>query len=443
MSARPSLLLVILVASFGNFLHADDWWQFRGPGGNGDAGEVVVPTKWGGFFDKPYWETTIPGHGWSSPVVVANRIWITTSELLALNESQSEDKIAKRPFGTSDFQTHASVKLFAIELNADTGEILRRIELFESDDPPPIHSSNSYASPTPVSDGERVYCHFGALGTACIEIETGRVLWRREFKVEEITGCAASPVLWRDMLYLACDGADQQFVVALDTLSGKTKWKTDRPSLEGVDPAFRRSFSTPIIVESNPRTQLISMSAQWLVSYNPENGQEWWRAKVGSGYSAVPRPVFQGDKVFVSTGYSKPQMVAVNISGTGEITDSHIVWRSKSQGPEISSPILVGGQIYFVSAIGVATSLDLETGEMVWQHRIGGGHASSPTYAGGHIYFTSSDGVTTVIRPGRVYDELGKNELFGETYASLAVYRNHFLLRTNPVLYCLETVTLE
>lgn len=443
MSARPTLLLAILVASFVNFLHADDWWQFRGPGGNGDAGDAVVPTKWGGFFDKPYWETTIPGHGWSSPVVVANRIWITTSELVALNEIQSEDKIAKRPYGVSDFQTHASVKLFAIELNADTGEMLRRIELFECDDPPPIHSSNSYASPTPVSDGKRVYCHFGALGTACIEIETGRVLWRREFKVEEITGCAASPVLWSDMLYLACDGADQQFVVALDTLSGETKWKTDRPSLEGVDHAFRRSFSTPLIVESNPRTQLISMSAQWLVAYNPENGQEWWRAKVGSGYSAVPRPVFQRDKVFVSTGYSKPRLVAVNINGTGDVTDSHIVWRSKSQGPEISSPILVGGQIYFVSAIGVATSLDLETGEMVWQHRVGGSHASSPTYAGGHIYFTSKEGVTTVIRPGREYDEISKNELFGETYASLAVYQNHFLLRTNPILYCLETVTLE
>ena len=443
MSARTTLLLAVLVASFVNFLHADDWWQFRGPGGNGDAGDEIVPTKWGGFFDKPCWETTIPGHGWSSPVVVANRIWITTSELVALNEIQSEDKIAKRPFGVSDFQTHASVKLFAIELNANTGEMLRRIELFECDDPPPIHSSNSYASPTPVSDGKRVYCHFGALGTACIEIETGRVLWRREFNVEEITGCAASPVLWRDMLYLACDGADQQFVVALDTLSGKTKWKTDRPSLEGVDPAFRRSFSTPLIVESNPRTQLISMSAQWLVAYNPENGQEWWRAKVGSGYSAVPRPVFQGDKVFVSTGYSKPQMVAVNINGTGDITDTHIVWRSISQGPEISSPILVGGQIYFVSAIGIATSLDLETGEMVWQHRVGGSHASSPTYAGGHIYFTSKEGVTTVIRPGREYDEIGKNELFGETYASLAVYQNHFLLRTNPILYCLETVTLE
>ena len=119
MSARPTLLLAILAASFGNFLHADDWWQFRGPGGNGDAGEGVVPTKWGGVFDKPFWATTIPGHGWSSPVVVANRIWITTSELVALDESQSADKIAKRPYGDSDFQAHASVKLFAIELNAD------------------------------------------------------------------------------------------------------------------------------------------------------------------------------------------------------------------------------------------------------------------------------------------------------------------------------------
>jgi outer membrane protein assembly factor BamB len=440
---RLGIFLGALLAVFSNGGEAEDWYQFRGPSGDGHITEKNVPTTWGGFFEKPVWKTVVPGRGWSSPIVAANRIWLTSSEQLALSDQAVEQKLASRPFGSTDFQTHASVVLFAVELNADTGEILRRIDLFSVENPPPIHSMNSYASPTPVTDGLRVYCHFGSLGTACIDIPSGKVLWRREFKIEEITGGGASPVLWDNHLFVPFDGSDEQYLVALDKLTGQTKWKSARPPIEASNDSHRRAFSTPLLVDFDGRVQLISAAAQWLVSYNPEDGSEWWRAKVGDGHALVPRPVFQNGSIFVCTGYSKPQMVAIQVNGSGDVTESAILWRSSRQVPEIASPIIVGREIYFVSAMGVATCLDTETGALVWQHRMGGTHASSPSYSDGRIYFTSQEGITTVIRPGLVYSEIAKNELFGETLASLAVYQGMFLLRTDPNLYCLKRVPLE
>ena len=412
---------------------ADDWWQFRGP----NAGRIVekrVPSKWGSSFREPVWKTVIPGKGWSSPIVIGDRIWLTSAEEVAIGSQAAANKLALLPFGSRDIVVDAAVTLFAIELE---GEILRRIDLFEKKDPPPLHSMNSYASPTPVTNGKRVICHFGSLGTACIDIETGNVIWKRELALDELTGGGASPVLWGGKLLLACDGADQQYVIALDEQSGETKWKVNRPAISVVDDSQRRSFSTPIIVYSNDRHQVISLAAQWLVSYNPDDGSEWWRAKVGSGYSLVPTPVFDRDRVFVCTGFSKPELVAVSTTGNGDITDTEILWRYSRQVPEISSPIVVGDEIYFVSA-GIATCLDAATGAQIWQHRIGGKFAASPVASDGRIYFTSSSGVTTVIKAGREFLELATNELFGETYASLSVYKASLLLRSNPLLYRLS-----
>lgn len=415
---------------------AGDWWQFRGPNG-GQVAERQVPTRWGSSSGEPVWKTTIPGKGWSSPIVVGNRIWLTSAEEVAIGSKEAADKLANLPFGSRDIVVDAAVTLFAIELNADTGEIVRRIDLFERKNPPPLHAMNSYASPTPVTNGKRVICHFGSLGTACIDVASGNILWKRELAVEELTGGGASPVLWEGNVFLACDGADQQYVIAIDEVSGETKWKTGRPEITAADDSQRRAFSTPLLVNSNGRQQLISLAAQWLVSYNPEDGSEWWRAKVGSGYSLVPTPVFDRDRVFVCTGFSKPEMVAVSTTGNGDVSESGIRWRYSRQVPEISSPVVSGDEIYFVSD-GIATCLDAATGAQIWQHRIGGKFASSLVASEGRVYLTSSGGVTTVIKHGREYVELATNELFGETYASLSVYKESFLLRTNPILYRLS-----
>ncbi len=434
---RIVILCLALAVDDGRSGCAEEWWQFRGPHA-GHVAEKDVPLQWGGFFREPTWKTFIPGKGWSSPIVVGDRVWLTSAEEVALDADAKARKLADLPFGSLDIVADAAVKLFVLELDAATGAILQRIDLFEHADPPPVHSMNSYASPTPVTDGTRIICHFGALGTACLDCATGNLLWKRTLVIDELTGGGASPVLWGDCVYLACDGADQQYVIAIDKFTGATKWQVPRPAITAADNSQRRSFSTPLIVNSGGRDQLISAAAQWLVSYNPLDGSEWWRAKVGSGYSLVPTPVFDRDRVFICTGFTTPELVAVDTRGNGDVTDTAILWKYSRQVPEISSPLVVGDEVYFISSKGILSCVDTATGTLHWQHRLSGKFAASLTYAADRIYVTSCGGVTTVIQPGHTFVELATNELFGETSASLAVYQQSFLLRTSPFLFRLN-----
>ena len=420
---------------------AEDWLQFRGPSGNGCAPATAknLPLQWGGGFDAPAWQTDIPGKGWSSPIVLGERIWLTTAEQLALSDAKRAAKLAANPILTPDFQTHASVSLYAIEIDAASGRILRNIELFTFDDPPPIHAQNSYASPTPVCDGERLYCHFGSLGTVCIDLKSGQAIWKSRFAVDDITGPAGSPVLYKNLLILACDGTDQQFVVALDKLTGKETWRTPRPKIAAADNKLKRAFSTPLLITYNGREQLISPAAQWVSAYDPASGKELWRSNMGVGFhAAVPRPVYQDGLVYICTGYMKPELWAIKVDGEGDVTDSHLAWSTQSQVPELSSPLVTGGELYFISSKGIATCLDAKTGDELWQHRLGGNFAASPLLADGKLYCTSLEGITHVLKPGREYQSLATNQLFGQVQASPAVLGNSLLIRTQSQLICLK-----
>jgi outer membrane protein assembly factor BamB len=416
---------------------AQDWLQFRGPSGNGCAIAKGLPERWGGF-DAPAWQTEIPGSGWSSPIVVGSRIWLTSSQQAALDEKAREKKLAANPLLTPDFQTHAAATLLAIELDAGTGKILRKLELFTASDPQPIHAQNTYASPTSVSDGERLYCHFGSLGTVCVELTSGEILWKKILTVDDITGPGGSPVLWKDRLIVACDGADQQFVIALDKLTGKEVWRTSRPPIEADDDKLRRAFSTPLVITHAGQEQLIVPGAQWACSYEPATGKEIWRANFGAGHAVVPRPVFLDGLVYICTGFMKPELWAIKVDGKGDVTDSHVVWTHEKQVPEISSPLVFGKEVYFVSSKGVATCLDAKTGEQLWQHRLGGNFAASPLLADDKLYFTSQEGITSVLKPGRQYEEIAHNRLFGQTLASLAIAGDSLLIRTQSQLSCIR-----
>ncbi|MFN0020593.1 MAG: PQQ-binding-like beta-propeller repeat protein [Pirellulaceae bacterium] len=417
---------------------AQDWPQFRGPSGDGCVVAKNLPERWGGF-DAPAWQTEIPGSGWSSPVVVGGKVWLTSAKQAALDEKEREKKLALNPILTPDFQTHASATLLAIEIEAASGKILRQIDLFTFADPKPIHAQNTYASPTPVSDGERLYCHFGSLGTVCLEMKSGKILWKQVLTVEEITGPGGSPVLWKDMLIFACDGTNQQFVIALDKLTGKQIWRTNRPPIEAEDNKLRRAFSTPLVIAHAGQEQLIVPGAQWVCSYEPATGKEIWRANFGAGHAVVPRPVFKDGLVYICTGYMKPELWAIKVDGKGDVTDSHVVWTCEKQVPEISSPLVSGGEVYFVSSKGVATCLDAKTGEQIWQHRLGGNFAASPLLADGKLYITSQEGVTSVLKPGRQFEEIARNQLFGQTLASLAVFEDSILIRTQSQLSCIRS----
>lgn len=432
-----TLLIALSALIAGNAASAADWPQFRGPRGDGIAEAQGLPTTWNDS-QNIAWQTEIPGRGWSSPIVLANRIWLTTAEPLALPTKDREQRLARLPYYPRDLTAHAAVTVSAIELDAASGRRLRQIELFTVENPPVIHASNSYASPTPVSDGKLLYCHFGSLGTCAVELSSGKVVWHQRYIIDEITGGGGSPVLWKNYLIFACDGADEQFVVALDKQTGKIAWKTPRPPIDSSDAKLRRAFSTPLIVTHDGHPQLLLPGAQWACSYEPDNGKELWRVNIGEGHALVPRPVFQDGIAYFCTGFMKPQLIAIRVDGHGDVTDSHFAWSYDKQVPEISSPLVTGSEIYFVSSLGVATCLDAKTGEELWQQRLGGNFAASPLAADGKLYFTSQDGTTTVVKPARQFQEVARNQLFGQTMASLAVCGDGLLVRTSSHLYCVR-----
>lgn len=414
-----------------------DWPQFRGPSGDGVVTSSNLPTRWGGF-EPIAWQAQIPGHGWSSPVVVGDRIWLTTAEQTALPTQAREKKLNDSIYRDyrDQLQVHGAVTCLAIELAAASGEELRRIELFTRDDPPPTHATNGYASPTPAADGQRLICHFGSLGTACLELNSGKVLWQRRLLFDEITGPGSSPALHNNIAIIPCDGADQQFVTGIDIHTGQTIWQTPRPKIEDQIGIHRRAFSTPLIVKHGNRWEAIVPGAQWVAAYDPASGKELWRVNMGEGHATIPRPVAANGMVYVCSGYMKPKLLAIRLGGDGDVTATHVAWQHDKQVPEISSPVIVGSEIYFVSSVGIATCLDAQTGEVVWHHRLGGNFAASPLAADGKLYFVSREGVTTVLKAGREYEELAKNQHFGQTLASPAVCGDALLIRADRMLYC-------
>jgi outer membrane protein assembly factor BamB len=419
-------------------LQAADWPQFRGPTGDGVATATGLPLRWGGF-DPPTWQAEIPGRGWSSPIVCGERIWLTTAEQTALPTQVRDKKLDDSRFRDyrDQLQLHGSVTCVAVELSAATGEVLRRIDLFECPDPPPTHNTNGYASPTPATDGARLICHYGSLGTACVDLVSGEVLWKQRLQFDEVTGPGSSPVIHENLIIVPCDGADRQFVTALDIATGQTVWQTNRPAIHDQLGVHRRAFSTPLIVDYHGRKEVVVPGAQWVVGYNPNDGVELWRFDMGECHAAIPRPVAADGMIYVCTGYLKPRLLAIRLGGSGDITLTHLTWEYDRQVPEISSPIVLGKELYFVSSGGIATCLDARSGKLVWQHRLGGNFAASPLAADGKLYFLSREGVTTVVRAGREYAELAQSQLFGQTLASPAVCGQALLIRADRSLYCL------
>jgi outer membrane protein assembly factor BamB len=434
---RGRFCAVILAGMVCTWLPAADWPQFRGPTGCGLASTESLPLRWGGF-ESAAWQTEIPGHGWSSPVVIGERIWLTTAEQTALPTVVRDKKLNAGVYRDyrDQLQVHGSARCFAVELSAVTGDLLRKIELLICDDPPSTHATNGYASPTPVSDGRHLVSHFGSLGTACVDLKSGEVLWKRRLQFDEITGPGSSPVIYENIVMLPCDGADKQFVIGLNIRTGHTVWQTDRPKIDDAEGIHRRAFSTPLIVQHGDRWEAISVGAQWVVSYDPANGRELWRVSMGDCHAAIPRPVAANGIVYVCSGYMKPRLFAIRLGGSGDVTQTHVAWQFDRQVPEISSPIVVGGNIYFVSSGGILTCLNAESGKLLWQHRLGGNFAASPIAAGDKIYFVSREGVTTVIRAGGEYEEVARSQHFGQTLASPAVCGSALLIRADRVLYC-------
>ncbi len=383
---------------------AENWTEFRGPGGQGHSRELGLPLTWSET-ENVAWKVPIPGRGWSSPVLVDDQIWLTT----ALEDGRS---------------------LRAICLNRDTGRVVHNVEVFQLTDPGPVHQKNSHASPTPILEGDRVYLHFGSHGTACIT-RSGQIVWKtQELKYYHRHGPGGSPVVYGDLLIVSCDGYDLQFVVALDKRTGKIRWKSPRKGYQ--------AYTTPLTIQVQGKDQLISPGAHRAVAYEPLTGKEIWSIRYGDGYSNVPRPVFGHGLVFICSGFEQAVLLAVRPDGQGDVTGSHVAWTLKRSVPLTPSPLLVGDELYLVSDNGIASCLDAKSGKTHWQQRLGGNHSASPIFAEGRIYFLSEEGESIVIEPGKTFKKLATNQLDGHTLASMAVSGKAIFIRSASHLYRLQ-----
>ena len=393
---NPKVLFLLILLWAGS-----DWPQFRGPTGQGVSDEQGLPLTWSETTNVR-WKVAIPGKGWSSPVVQGDRIWLTTA-------------------------TEEGKSLRAISVDRNNGAILLNLEVFRLKSAKLANSKNSFASPTPVVEGDRVYVHFGAFGTACLN-QSGEILWKTKFEYDNGQhGTGSSPVLYEDLLIISCDGNEEQFVVAVDKLTGKVKWKKSREGYQ--------AYTTPLIVKLASGDQVISPGAFRVISYDPHNGKELWQVSYGEGFSNVPRPVYGDDLVFICTGFQQASLLAVRLDGKGDVTKSKVQWRLDRGVPLTPSPLLVGNELYMVTDNGIVTCVDAKTGKEYWRARIGGNHSASPIYADGRIYFLSEEGESVVLAPGRQLKHLATNQLEGRTLASMAVSSGSIFIRSETHLY--------
>jgi len=407
---HPTRILAAL--AFAVTAHAaDEWPQFRGPDGQGLSDAKSVPVEWSDT-QHVAWKTEIPGKGWSSPVLSKGRLYLTT----AIGEKG------------------ADVSLRALCVDAKDGQILWDTEIFkpEAAASSVMHKKNSLASPSPIVTSDRLYVHFGHMGTAALDL-TGKILWKQDKEAAYTPqhGTGASPALIGDALVFSCDGVSDPFVAALDTATGKLRWKTPRNS-----PAKNQfSFCTPLPINVGGATQIILPGSGLVGSYDPKDGHEIWHVNYGEGYSVVPRPVFAHGLLYVSSSFNKPVLYAVKPDGAkGDATESNVAWTHIKGVPHSASMLVLGDELYFVSDAGIASCADAKTGTIHWSERLGGGFSASPFAAEGRVYFQNETGSTFVLKAGKTFEQLAKNDIGEPTLASIAVADGTLYLRSENSL---------
>ncbi|MBI85130.1 MAG: pyrrolo-quinoline quinone [Planctomycetaceae bacterium] len=436
------LLRVCLVNSNGDFrmrLHAllavlffnltsarADWPQFRGPEGQGHAVVQDLPDEWNETKNVT-WKVPVPGRGHSSPVIRGDQVWLTT----AVEEGRS---------------------LRAVCIECSTGRMVHDVELFRVEEPGRIHAKNSYATPTSLIDGDRVYVHFGVGGTACLSTGSGELVWKQTgLAYTQPYAGASSPVLYEDVIILNCDGTDEQFVVALNKWNGQIVWKTPRAHLEEQkkNPGERGGFAlmayaTPLVISVNGVPQVVSPAADHVAAYDARTGEEiWWLGY--KGFSEVARPVYSKGILLIAgfENVSERVLYAVRPDGRGDIRQTHLLWRLEEGIPHVPSPLVVADELYLIADDGIATCLDVVSGEEHWKERIGGKFSASPIYADGKIYLCSEAGKTTLITPGKEFQRVSQNQLDGSLMASPAAVGRTLYLRSDTHLYRIEKTALN
>lgn len=412
-SIRPVLLGLLLAANIICSASASDWLQFRGPTGQGLVSTGQFPMKWSAT-ENVVWRRELPGQGWSSPIVAGDAIYLTAAVPLE--------------------SIQPSFELVLFILDAKSGQVRRKQSLFthQGELTAKMHAKNSQASPTPLCDLEsgKIYLHFGHLGTACTDLK-GEGLWRNDqLGYAPVHGNGGSPVLVGDLLIFSRDGESVSEVLALDTGTGNIRWQRQR----NVEADKRFSFCTPLVIEAAGKQQLIIPGSNIVQSLNPVNGEVHWHVNY-DGYSVIPRPIYANGLVFVCTGYNRPSLLAIDPTGSGDVTKSHLRWKVDANVPHTPSLLAHEGKILMISDKGIASSVDARSGKEIWKERIGGNFSASPLLRDNRLWMISEEGDSTMLEIGEQPTILAKNKLGERCLATPAMLSDDMLIRSANALY--------
>jgi outer membrane protein assembly factor BamB len=409
--------VTILATLFVTAVRAEDWPRFRGPTGQGNSSETSLPLKWSNI-DNVAWKTEIPGEGWSSPVLHGDRVFVTST-------------------------TQSGASCHVICVDRRTGAILWNTKVFEQETKK-TRKENSYATPTPTTDGQRVYAVFGGGSIVAVDYE-GQIEWtNHEVKFYGHHGLAASPILYEDLVIMAYDGSSdgdnnkvgwkipwkEAVLLAVDKTSGEVRWRGQR----GLS---RLGHVTPNVLRHNGTDQIISGAGDAVQGFDPATGERIWSI-YSKGEGVTPSIVVGDDLVFSCSGFEAPTIRVIRAGGKGDITKTHMAWEQTKGVPSLASMLYVKPYIYSVTDQGIVTCFQAASGEIQWQERIGGKHSSSPIYADGKIYFlTEAEGESVVIEAGPKLKILARNRLDEKCKASMAASQGNLFIRSESNLYCI------
>ncbi|HSZ56518.1 MAG TPA: PQQ-binding-like beta-propeller repeat protein [Tepidisphaeraceae bacterium] len=407
LTARGACLLLLLIAMPKSNVFAEDWPQWRGPRGDGTSSETNIPTHWSAS-ENVRWKTPIPGKGHSSPIVVGDRIFLTTCL-----EDQGQRVL--------------------LCLDRASGKLLwQRVVVRAMLEPK--HNLNSYASATPAADQKHVWVAFfdiPRIELVCCDLD-GREIWRcSPAEFHSIHGFCSSPVLYGNRVILNCDqDSPAASIVAFDKETGRELWCAHRPNQT-------RSYCTPIIRTLAGREQLILSGSKCVVSYDANTGQPIWGID-GPTEQFVASLVETDGIVFVTGGFPTYHLVAIDPSGFGNVSNSKVLWHDHRGAAYVPSPIAAGDYFYVASDDGIGSCWEARTGKLMWKHRLGPHHSASAVSAGGNLYFPADNGDTFVLKASPQLEMIGVNSLGEETHASPAISQGDLFIRTLHNLYCIR-----
>jgi outer membrane protein assembly factor BamB len=391
---------------------AGRWPAWRGRNASGIAPGGSPATRFsadGGF----RWKVEVPGEGNSSPVVWDRFVLLTT----ALDEADPPT-LALLAFDRSDGRL-----LFQTEVGAARGS---------------THNKNGHASATVTTDGQRVFASFGSAGLFCCDL-SGEIVWQAELgDLDHRWGTAASPVLYENLVIQLCDAKRDSYLAAFDQQSGERVWRTPRPSYG--------CWTTPIVVEadaeSGPRAELVvngtgspDRDGRMVIAYDPQDGRELWRVR-GTTDLVAPTALAGGGLVYSLSGRNGP-MLAIRPGGTGDVTDSHVVWKASRGGPYIPSGLLYRNRLFVVRDARDLACYNAGDGQMIWKKRLRGTFTASLVAADGRIYATSEQGIVTVFAAADSLQLLAQNDLDERCLATPAIADGELFIRTRKHLYCI------